>query len=338
MKSRLIPLAAALACAAAIPAHAEGPINGKVYGKLRLSIDHINQDQSGGKNQSLNKLESHASRIGFAGKTELEGQDGLAVIYQAEYGVDGQIGSGAGNWTTRNTFLGLDGSFGQIIAGVHDTPMKSSQDGVDQFNDLDGDLGAIFNGEDRLSQMVMYSTPSMGAVHGSVALVMSKDNAADINKATNTDKNGVSASLSYDSGMLYGAVAYNSNIRNANTTRVTGVIKPMSDLQVGALWQQTKYDDTSLASGVVSGTNAGDSQSGYLLSAGYSVGGGTTLKAEYGNSDIYKLGLAGYNKDASIGADHKIGKNTKIEGWYTQLKQDNGDKTGYLAIGMEHKF
>lgn len=339
MKSRLIPLVAVVASVAAMSAHAEGPIDGKVYGKLRLSADYV-RTKSGNTTTNSNELISHASRVGFKGATKLEGYNGLSVIYQAEYGIDGQIDNGdksGKNWSARNTFLGLKGDFGTIIGGRHDTPMKGSQGKVDQFNDLDGDFASIMNGENRMNQLLMYTTPSLSGLKASVAYVMSKNNSGKSNN-TNTQKNGVSAAVMMDAGMFYGAVAYDQNVENANTLRVTGVVKPVSALQLGAMWQRTKCNDTTLAScAPTNGASASDSENGYLVSAGYTIG-AATLKAEYGDSDIYKLGLAKYKKDASIGADYKLAKNTKVEGWVTQLKKESGDKTTYVALGMEHKF
>ena len=342
MKSRLIPLAAAVASVVTMAAHAEGPIDGKVYGKLRLSADYIKTETGTGANKvtnAQNVLKSHASRIGFKGKTALQDYSDLSVIYQAEYGIDGQVNNG-NNWSARNTFVGLQGGFGTLLAGRHDTPFKGSQGKVDQFNDLDGDLASIFDGEDRLNQTVMYNTPAMGPLKGSVAYVMS--NKSDSNVKNKPNRNGVSAAVMFDQGMFYGAVAYNNDINNMNSIRVTGVVKPISHLQLGAMFQQSKCNDT-LAGGHCSGgkygAKAGDSENGYLVSAGYTIG-KTTLKAEYGTSDIYKISTkAAYKQDMSVGASYKLAAKTNLEGWVSQLKNsDANTKTTYVALGLQHKF
>jgi len=343
MKSRIIPLAAAVASVITLSAHAEGPIDGKVYGKLRLSADYVKTETGTGASKvtdAQNVLESHASRIGFKGKTALQDYNNLSVIYQAEYGIDGQVNNG-NNWSARNTFAGLQGGFGTLLAGRHDTPMKGSQGKVDQFNDLDGDMSSIFNGEDRLNQLVMYNTPAMGPLKASVAYIMS--NKSDSNIKNQANRSGVSAAVMFDQGMFYGAVAYNNNVNNMNTVRVTGVIKPVAHLQLGAMWQQAKCNDTASTAGTCTGgsygASAGDSENGYLVSAGYTIG-KATLKAEYGQSDLYKItSKAKYQKDMSVGADYKLGSKTKLEGWVTQLKNsDTNLKTTYVALGMEHKF
>lgn len=343
MKVRLIPLVAAVASVVSMSAHAKGPIDGKVYGKLRLSADYVKTETGTGASKvtdAQNVLKSHASRIGFKGKTALQDYSDLNVIYQAEYGIDGQVNNG-NNWSARNTFVGLQGGFGTLLAGRHDTPMKGSQGKVDQFNDLDGDLASIFNGEDRLNQLVMYNTPAMGPLKASVAYIMS--NKSDSNVKNQPNRNGVSAAVTVDQGMFYGAVAYNADVNNMNTLRVTGVVKPISNVQLGAMWQRAKCNDTASTVGTCTGglygAGASDSENGYLLSAGYSIG-KATLKAEYGTSDLYKItSKAKYQKDMSVGADYKLGAKTKLEGWVTQLKNSDAHlKTTYVALGMEHKF
>lgn len=338
MKFRLIPLAAVIASTFAMSAQAEGPIDGKVYGKLRIAVDHRKQETSAGSvNTSL--LRSSASRLGFKGKTALSDYNDLNVIYQIEYGIDGQINNG-NNFSARNSFVGLQGGFGTLLAGRHDTPLKGSQGKVDQFNDLDGDIKTIFNGENRLNQVVMYSTPSVSGLSASVAYVLSKKNSGNSNNKNSYSKNGASAALKFDQGMFYAALAYDNNVKNADSIRVTAVVNPVDALTLGAVWQQTKYNDKAKAqaSGLVGTTQAGDTKNGYLVSAAYKIG-KTTVKAQYGDSKVYELGLAKYGKDTSVGADYKLAKNTKIEGWVTQLKNDaSQQKDTYVAVGMQHKF
>ena len=342
MKFRLIPLAAAVMSMASVAAHASGPIDGEVYGKIRVSADYVKTKDNTTDAPAQNVLKSHASRIGFKGKTALTDFDNLSVIYQAEYGIDGQINNG-NNWSARNTFVGLQGNFGTILAGRHDTPFKSSQGKVDQFNDLDGDLAGIFDGEDRLNQTVMYNTPSMGPLKASVAYVMSNSNDSNVKNTVNRD--GVSAAVMFSQSIFYGAVAYNNNINNMDSVRVTGVIKPVKALQLGAMFQQSKCNDTKAPSlgqcnGGMYGAKANDSENGFLVSAGYTIG-RTTLKAEYGDSNIYKISnKAKYKQDISVGASYKLGQKTNLEGWVTQFKNDdnNGAKVLYVAMGLQHKF
>ena len=84
---------------------AEGPIDGKVYGKANLSV--VSQDDGGSDEWNLN---SNASRLGLKGATKIS--DGLEVVYQAEYEVCIDSGSCKGQtFKQRNTFAGLKGNF-----------------------------------------------------------------------------------------------------------------------------------------------------------------------------------------------------------------------------------
>ena len=55
---------------------------------------------------------------------------------------------------------GIKGSFGTVWAGKHDTPTKLAQGKIDLFNDLEGDIKNTFEGENRVSNIVAYSSPS----------------------------------------------------------------------------------------------------------------------------------------------------------------------------------
>ena len=57
--------------------------------------------------------------------------------------------------------MGLKGSMGTIFLGKHDTATKKSQKKIDLFNDLAGDIKNILQGENRMSDLVGYTTPKI---------------------------------------------------------------------------------------------------------------------------------------------------------------------------------
>src|SRR5690606_19048868 len=126
-----------------------------VYGKANVSLQ--NADESG---DAKIELVSNASRIGLKGSEEIT--EGLKAIYQLEYQTEVDDGSGSNGQTfnQRNIYIGLQGSAGTIMGGHFDTPLKVVQEKVDLFNDLEGDMATIFNGETRASNTVQYVTPS----------------------------------------------------------------------------------------------------------------------------------------------------------------------------------
>ncbi|MGL5251798.1 MAG: porin, partial [Moraxella sp.] len=79
-----IALASAIALASISAAHAAPT----VYGKVLLTGEYNNTDyEDNAKNdESVTKLQSNSSRIGFKGDEELT--DTTKLVYQLEYGVD----------------------------------------------------------------------------------------------------------------------------------------------------------------------------------------------------------------------------------------------------------
>lgn len=294
------------AIAAILPmaAQAEGPIDGKIYGKINLSVE--NQDEY---TSTTNELQSNASRLGFAGKTALT--DSLSVIYQLEYEVDPDAGSDV--FKQRNSYVGLAGGFGSVIAGIHDTPTKLLQNKVDLFNDLQGDIKSILTkSEVRAKNTVMYATPEMGGFFAQGAYVMSEDEDID---------DGYSAAGGWSNDMFYAGVSYDSDVRALDSTVIRGVVQAtFGGFQLGLL---AENDDT-----------AGVDNDGWAVSGQYSLG-NWALKAQVGQSDIATSGGETY----SVGADYKLGKNTKLFGFYTDETADSDTKEAdYLGLGIEHKF
>ena len=141
MKIQLSILAASISLAATGMAQAEGPIDGKVYGKVNLTL----QSSDEGTDSRVTELVSNASRLGFKGETSLN--DDLSVIYQLEYEANFDDGDKGGRTITqRDSFAGLKGGFGTVKAGIFNTPTKSAQNKVDLFSDYVGDIKNVFSG------------------------------------------------------------------------------------------------------------------------------------------------------------------------------------------------
>ncbi|MFN3786377.1 MAG: porin, partial [Thiothrix sp.] len=97
-----------------------------LYGKIHASVGSV--DNGSG---AETVLESHGSRLGVKGSTELD--NGLSATYGLEYGLDVDGDTNSTNTTTsdnskqlnaRNTFVGVKGGFGEVRVGRHDTPAK----------------------------------------------------------------------------------------------------------------------------------------------------------------------------------------------------------------------
>lgn len=312
MKKALLPAA----IAAFLPLSVMADVT--VYGKANVSLQ--NADEAG---NSKIELVSNASRIGIKGDEAIT--DGLKVIYQFEYQTevdDGANGSGQ-TFGQRNIFVGLQGSAGTIMAGHFDTPLKAAQEKVDLFNDLEGDLGNIFNGEIRASNIVQYVTPgSFGPFTGTVAYITKETDGVD---------DGVSASLGYSTANLYLGVAMDSDVQaeGLDVMRLVGRFN-VGAVQLGAMYENTDIDGA-------------DDYDGFLVSALWNLTDVWAVKAQYAESDL-KLVPAGLdNESVSVGVDYKLSKNAMLYGYYTAIENNNALDVSlrdddYVGIGLDLKF
>ena len=93
--------------------------NVDIYGKANLSVQSSDDGQG-----SYTEIKSNASRIGFKGTHELD--NNLEVVFKAEYQVDLDGDSEKGkSITDRNQYVGLRGSFGEVLVGINDTVLSS---------------------------------------------------------------------------------------------------------------------------------------------------------------------------------------------------------------------
>jgi len=280
---------------------AEGPIGGKVYGKANLSL----VDQDSGDTSGWN-LNSNASRLGIKGESKISEE--LAVVYQVEYEVCIDSGDCKGQtFKQRNTFLGLKGNFGMVSAGKHDTPTKLAAKKVDLFNDLEGDIKNAFEGQNRVSNVVAYTSPKMNGFSATLAMIPAEGEDVDQDGQDDTGlKDGLSYSINYTKDNLYLAIAGDQDIDEQDLVRMIAQYQ-IDALTLGFLYQQNQDN-----------LGAKD-ESGYFFSAAYSLNPDITLKAQYGEIEDDIDGDK--EQTLSLGADYKLSKNTKTFIFYT----DNTD-------------
>lgn len=278
-----------------------------VYGKANVSVQHA--DELDG--ESKVELVSNASRIGLKGSEQVN--DGLSVIYQFEYQTEVDDGNNSsGTFSQRNIYVGLQGGAGTVMAGLFDTPLKVVQEKVDLFNDLEGDLTHIFNGEVRAKNIVQYSSPKLwGAMSSSIAYVTHETNDID---------DGVSASVSFSQDNLYLGVAMDSDIQPGADTLRLAARYVIGTVHLGALYEA--FDN-----GLVD-------EDGVLVSALWQLTSQWGLKAQYGESDI----KAPDSQSMSLGADYRLTKNATVYSYYTQVENEATRDDTYLGVGLDFKF
>ena len=285
-----------------------------VYGKLWISVE--SQDTASGTEVDM---VSNASRLGIKGSMDFG--EGIEAIYQAEYEVDPVDGTADESkdrtFKQRNSFVGLKGSVGTIFLGKHDTATKKSQKKIDLFNDLAGDIKNILQGENRMSDLVGYTTPKINGFSATFNAIKGTEGLGDDSIGDST-----STSFSYDSENFYIALAFDSELKGYDSTRLTLQI-PFNRSQLGIMFQ----DSEKLSTGV--------EEDGYVISFSQKVGDQGTLKFQQAESDM-KLDSG---KQFSFGYDYKLSNKAKAFFFFTDLSGDNTSKEKEITgIGFEYKF
>jgi predicted porin len=355
-------LAIAVGAVFAIPSAAFADV--KVYGKFNvgfdsqkdeLGISSSNQNAASTNGNPVKAADStwslhdqnNSSRLGFKGDQDL-GLGDLKAIFQLEYGIDpfGDDNGANKPFTERNIFLGLQGGFGTVKAGRFDTPVKVAGEKVDQFNDeAIGDDTNLMVGETRISNIIQYSTPKFGdLVTVNLAIVPGEgrtavDNTNDVDKSV---ADTYYASVVFEKEMFFGTISYAGNEpasalkvdkgTAAGTTataaldilRVAAGIKPISDLELAAMYQQATGVDQDNSATASKASDIKDTT--YLLSAAYSIS-AFKIKAEYGQTkgdinDIKRTLMA-------FGVDYKLSKSFTTQLYY--INYEDKDRTLTLS-------
>jgi predicted porin len=316
-------LAVAIASAFATPAFA-ATSNVDIYGILNVGI--YSMDDNGyinGNDRNLS-VTSQASRLGFKGSEDLGG--GLSAIWQIESGFN--VDETSGTIGSRNTFVGLKGGFGTILAGKHDTPMKMVGRKVDNFGDTMADSRNILGSSAYSDQVwdlrtpntIAYISPNFSGLTATAAYVASWD-ASGTNNIDDNDVDAYSLNAIYENGPLMVGGAYekhNDGTFDESMWRVVAGYK-FGDFKLAAQYESADSDDD------VQDRNA------YGVFANYSMG-AITLKANYLRAGDYKGSTDSGAKQFSIGADYALSKRTTVYALYAKVTNDNND--GYFSMGI----
>jgi predicted porin len=324
-RMRLRPTNSSLIAALALAAAALAPIGMAaeldVYGRLNVTL----QDSDDGTSEHA-ELRNNSSRVGVKGEKALSGD--LKAIYQLEFGVNLDGDSDDDVFTHRNQFVGLEGAFGTIKVGRHDTALKESQGDFDLFNDLEGDIGRVFNGENRLKDYIGYTTPMLRkALSATLNFFPGED--ADSGNDGVADRSSVS--VNYETDAAYAAVAHDRDVdgEGVETTRLVGGYT-FGPARLMLLYQRT---------------DAGDADDdGFGASLAWEFG-EYTAKFQYLAADVWRTEpqgdpLENFVEDMiSVGVDRALGEDTKLFAFYTagDIGGANED-VRYAAIGIQHDF
>lgn len=211
MQKKLIALAIAGLAAAPVLAQSS---NVTIYGRANLGLDNYTATGSvaGGAAdfKSRNRVYDNGSRLGFKGTEDMG--NGLKANFVIESGINMDTGSNNGQsglqnvstgfFATRQSYLGLQGGFGEVRAGRQEVywtggrinDVSANELGV-SFSIPTGGSGMIANPGGRTSNVLMYVSPEFSGVQLAAGYVAggppgSFNNSGGETATAGTDTNG----------------------------------------------------------------------------------------------------------------------------------------------------
>ncbi|UJS25739.1 porin [Thiothrix winogradskyi] len=339
----------AIAVATALIAPAAAMAETTLYGKLHASAGEV-KDAAGTKTTAV---ESHSSRFGIKGSTELN--DGMSATYGLEYGldIDGDNGGGAaagGNVGTtgttgaplsaRNTFVGLKGGFGEVRLGRHDTPAKLATAGLDVFADTYADMANIINADaHRVNNVVAYIN-KFGPVGFAAA------HSTGIGSATTGDGSAEANSVmaNYSTGPFYAGLGYTDVDGGSIATGTAGAgVSAAEHINLGLGYKAEAGHAVNFVMENSSGATAVEDEA--MMLSGVAKMGAVSFKAAVAQSERSgaAAGSNGKEEMTAIGFDYGLGKKTSVyilgtENKNTAKVEAGATKTTATVLGVVTEF
>ncbi len=308
MQKKVIALAvAALASSAAF-----AQTNVTIYGVMDVGQAFVKScgAANGGANQStVGRLDSNSSHIGFKGVEDLG--NGLKAIFQYESGIAADsAGAMAGG---RDTFVGLTGGFGTVVAGTLTHPLRAmgakvelmpGASGVGTTMSVTGRINGLNTGaDDRAANAIAYVSPSFGGFSGTVAYVNGETQPNS--SAAGTVTQDVIGNYQICNGVVLAATATCSAAAGVNAAEARSY-QIAGQYDNGPLFVGAGYHRADNIGG-----NADVDGRIYRVAAVYSLPTNTKLTALFDNTKVEGANGAYDKRNAwSIGAAQSFGKNT----------------------------
>lgn len=345
----------------ALAAEGEAPTvkgNIEIYGKAQVSYDMIDTGAKAPADETLHKISSNGSRLGFKGTEDLG--DGLNAVFQVElqFNLDGSqttvvssvtpspvssTTTGIDKITYRNTFAGLrHEAVGTLLLGIHDTPYKLSTIKMDVFADTMGDYNAVIgnvngtsNFDVRAKDTVVYLSRSWAGI--SIGLSRSTTG-SETNNSSVGNANLTSASVTYDVKPFFITAAYEVHKNGyfsgwdsdafQNTGTKVGAGGAFGNTKINAVYENIK-DDKS---------NSEKTRSAWWIGASQTFG-KETIKIAYamaddGDNPATKTGAT----MMAAGLDHAFSKRTTVYVLYAKTKNDENATYGLGQSGAGGSF
>jgi len=368
MQKKLVALAVAGLVSGGALAQSNVAISGGIY----MGFDQNKTSGTAGTAGfgTVNRVTDHSSNLNINGSEDLG--SGMKAVFQIDtrFGLD-QPG---GTWAGGNSFVGLSGNWGRLVAGKHDLHYNELASGLGEprIRSTQSRLGhgmmsevngVAITSRSRSNNVVMYNSPNMSGFSAQLAGSTAAFAAAEGGQAADGSKGSAwNATLKYANGPFNAGYSYWQNNEEGGNGATAGTAA--SDQRANRIWARyalpiglslglgydsSKYDRDITANTIWVKRNA------WLLTGQYSFGPSAVYLqyARVGNT-------SGAVVDADTGAhgwmlayDYALSKRTAIGASWTEVNNKTagtydfastpvatpvGAKSRQLHLGMSHKF
>ena len=369
MSNKKLAILVATGALAVAPLAAQA-LDAELYGEAHLSIDYLDNENTSATNESSAvSVSSNTSKLGFRGKEKLS--DNLAAVWQYESEV--KLDQGDIAVKGRDSYAGLEGSWGLLKAGRLSTSMKSASSKIDIFTNSRADhnvIVGVVNGakdfDSRLNNTIRYTTPNWGGVYLNLSYTPDTGEDALPSKLVTPKKSVTSFSLSYDKGPLYLALSAeskkdaklkdNEQYDGVSATQFVGrwdfgrgtkmaLVYEDAESAVGAKYEATIDSPVTVVDGALATTSTlissaaadGEGRSAVYLNFSHKVG-NTTWKAAYGQADDLDNRAGTGAKHYALAFYQTYSKDTQLYLLYTATDNDANAQYGLKDMkGIEGK-
>ncbi len=363
MKFTKIALAVAIA-SAAVAAQAQ-TANVTLYGGIRANVESASYSFPTSSSR-VTSIENISSRWGLRGSESLGG--GMNAMFQLEAGFN--VDTGAGGGFTRESWVGVNGGFGEVKLGYGLTPFddvlgmahhQGANSWENRNNGVSGGAGfakqLLFTNytaaanctspafDARYGNSVSYATPVMGGVK-------LRTQYAFLGESGSGSCTGWDTGVTYNAGPLALGAAY---AVHRNFTSLGGAAHSDTAARVYGAFNAgvAKIDATYEVANYKLVT--GSKKYKYWEIGAVAPMGAFTLGAQYSQRDnglaagytgVGTLNVAtgvanwtnGGGKHIAVTADYALSKRTLIRAYYSNLKNETGVKINALSAGLWHSF
>ncbi len=298
----------------------------EIYGKVHVSID--SSDTDGLTTNDGLSVSSNSSRIGFKGKLPA---GSVNFVYQLEQEARFDDGGG-GTFASRNTFVGMKGGFGKLIAGIHDTPFKTVGSKWGMFGDTVGERRAILGAgyvdgnqlNERAKNAIMYEYKNDNLKFQALYAVDPESSSGSVD---NNDEKVTSLGLlgklgGFKYGIGYETWDNHSAIENGDAKRLSLAYK-FGFGEIGAIWENIDSDTVAQWKRDVIGVNAK-----------FKIGKAGDIRLQYLEADDAEGTTATGANKIGIGYFHKMDKKLQLYAAYGAT--DNDTNAQFKAVDGGH--